>query len=64
MQTINRQEFKYFIKKDDVPSMRSFLGNALIPDIFSEDGSYQISSLYFDTLYDDDFNQKLDAIFV
>jgi len=62
MQTINRQEFKYFIKKDDVPSMRSFLGNALIPDIFSEDGSYQISSLYFDTLYDDDFNQKLDGI--
>jgi hypothetical protein len=62
MSIVNRQELKYFITKADLPLITAFLESALIKDSYSINSSYKISSLYFDTINDDDFVQKLDGI--
>lgn len=62
MNKVNRQEFKYYIKKSDVAHIKNFLSANLFEDSNSINGSYKISSLYFDTFNDDDLNQKLDGI--
>ena len=61
MESVNRQEYKYYVNKEDLFIIKSYLKEVLIKDINSVEG-YTISSLYFDTLNNDDFNQKLDGI--
>ena len=60
---VKRTELKYFISEVDVDRIKVILNSLLISDKnnLDQDG-YVISSVYFDTLHDDDFNQKLDGI--
>lgn len=62
MQVVNRQEYKYFIKRLDAPLIVEFLKANLIRDPNDKGSGYEISSLYFDNFYDVDFNEKLDGI--
>jgi hypothetical protein len=62
METVNRQEQKFYIKKQDIPLIKSFLQSSLLIDPNSKKDGYKISSLYFDTIGSDDLNQKLDGI--
>ena len=62
MNKVLRQELKYFIKNIDSSSIEDFLKSVLIRDENCPDNGYELSSLYFDTIDDQDFNQKLDGI--
>jgi SPX domain protein involved in polyphosphate accumulation len=62
MELVNRQEYKYYIKKEDLFFIKAYLKEVLINDINSVGDKYTISSLYFDTLNNDDYNQKLDGV--
>lgn len=63
MSSIQRLELKYYFHTDDLRDIKNYLNASMItdPNDQSEDG-YKITSLYFDTVDDDDLNQKLDGI--
>ena len=63
MNSIRRLELKYYFHTDDLRDIKNYLNASMItdPNDQSEDG-YKITSLYFDTIDDDDLNQKLDGI--
>lgn len=60
---VKRQEIKYFFKSADKKILNDALKVILLSDPNNgSDNGYKISSLYFDNLNNDDFNQKLDGI--
>jgi|TARA_B110001450_G_scaffold226048_1_gene224594 SPX domain protein involved in polyphosphate accumulation len=60
---VKRQELKYFFKSTDKKIVNDSLQVTLLSDPNNgSDNGYKISSLYFDNLNNDDFNQKLDGI--
>jgi|TARA_B110000977_G_C11033127_1_gene476045 hypothetical protein len=63
MLKISRVENKYFFNQQDLYSIKELLKNIMIVDPNSVDFEpYKISSLYFDTEYDDDLSEKLDGV--
>ena len=62
MNEVMRQEKKYLINLADGQQLCSRLGNVMIQDEHNGAMGYNIRSLYFDTLNDDDFNDKVDGL--
>ncbi len=60
---VKRTELKYFFSSTDMGLIKQTLDVILMPDPYNVDeNGYVISSVYFDTIDDDDLNQKLDGI--
>ncbi len=55
-----RHEFKYLISYEDMLKLRSKLNKTL--NIDREDNGYMIRSLYFDSINDDDYYDKLGGV--
>ncbi|MCD8025783.1 MAG: polyphosphate polymerase domain-containing protein [Clostridiales bacterium] len=63
MNSVLRQEKKYFITALDYMRMSGLLGSILKEDPHNgKTGFYRIRSLYFDTPFDDDYNDKIDGL--
>lgn len=59
MMTVLRREEKYLLTLREALQCAARFEKVLTPDEFSRGGSYQIRSLYFDTVDDRDFHDKL-----
>ena len=59
MMTVLRREEKYLLTLREALQCAARFEKVLTPDSFSQNGSYQIRSLYFDTVDDRDFHDKL-----
>lgn len=62
MNEVLRQEKKYLMNLPDSLSLSQRLGNIMIQDEHNGELGYPVRSLYFDTLADDDFNDKVDGL--
>jgi hypothetical protein len=63
MLKISRVENKYFFNQQDLYSLKKLLNHVMIIDPNSVNSEpYKISSLYFDSEYDDDLTEKLDGV--
>lgn len=59
MLNILRQEEKYPLNLQEAIQFRHLFSQLLMPDPYSQNGSYMVRSLYFDTVDDRDFFDKL-----
>jgi hypothetical protein len=60
---VKRLEHKFYIPSKYVEDLKFCLAKVMLEDKNNKaSGGYKITSLYFDTLDDQDFNQKLDGI--
>lgn len=59
MNVVLRREEKYVIANQEALLYSSHLENTLNKDEFSQNGSYMVRSLYFDTIDDKDFFDKI-----
>ncbi len=61
---LRRQEYKYFISQSEIDILRKSLKKFMKIDENSNknNSSYTVTSLYFDTPYEDNFNEKVDGI--
>ncbi|MBR1634176.1 MAG: polyphosphate polymerase domain-containing protein [Lachnospiraceae bacterium] len=59
MLSVNRQELKFFMTKADSISLQRQLSAVLSPDVFAKKGYYRVRSLYYDSLENIDFYEKL-----
>ncbi len=62
MDIVMREEKKFLINIDEFRNKSYFLNTLMIPDPHNGINGYNIRSLYFDTVYDDDFFEKLNGI--
>ena len=61
MLDVTRKENKYDIGLIETASMKRRLGIYMEPDSHNGEMGYLVRSLYFDTLYDTDFEEKVDG---
>lgn len=54
-----RSEHKYIIDKKEESRLKMLFSSILFSDEYSANGSYMVRSLYFDTIDDKDFHDKL-----
>lgn len=54
-----RKEIKYIISLQKVMSIKNSLDNLLPKDRYNENGIYTVKSLYFDSVNNIDFSEKL-----
>ena len=60
---VKRVEHKFYIPSKYVDDLKFCLSKVMLEDKNNKtSGGYKITSLYFDTLDDQDFNQKLDGV--
>lgn len=59
MLAVMRREEKYLLTLREALQCASRFEKILMPDAYSQNGGYQIRSLYFDTVDDRDFHDKL-----
>ena len=59
---VDRCEKKYILSKEQSLLLKNQLMRVLSPDFHSLNGSYNVRSLYFDSLENIDFHEKLDGI--
>ena len=61
---LNRQEFKYYVAEEKLESLRQSLTQFMEIDQNSigQSNSYTITSIYFDTPFEEDFEEKVDGI--
>lgn len=62
MNEVLRQEKKYLITLPQVYALGSKLSQVLAEDSHNRGDGYPIRSLYFDTLHDQDFQEKMDGV--
>ena len=62
MNIVTREEKKFLISIEEFRRNSHFLGKIMHPDFHNGTNGYMIRSLYFDTVYDDDFFEKLEGI--
>ncbi len=62
MLDVFRREFKYGITEYEAAELRRRLPYVAAPDIHNGERGYLVRSLYFDTVFDTDFEAKLDGI--
>lgn len=62
MNTVAREEKKFLINIQEFRDKSHHLDKVMIQDIHNGTDGYMIRSLYFDTIYDDDFFEKLEGI--
>ncbi len=60
--SVNRVEKKYFISESQRYQLQKYFAKILHQDPNNGDNGYMVRSLYFDTLYDDDFHDKEDGL--
>lgn len=60
--SVNRVEKKYFISESQRYQLQKYFAKILQQDPNNGDNGYMVRSLYFDTLYDDDFHDKEDGL--
>lgn len=61
MLEVNRRELKYRLNAPQAPAIRRRLSAFLLPDSHGGPEGYLVRSLYFDTLTDADFQDKVDG---
>ena len=61
MNVVTREEKKFLINIDEFRSKSHYLDMLMIQDEHNGTDGYIIRSLYFDTVYDDDFFEKLEG---
>lgn len=63
--TVLRQELKYYLNVNNIIHLRRLFDNILHVDSHANDitNDYKVTSLYFDTIYNNDLDEKLDGIF-
>lgn len=61
MLSVLRSELKYWISYRDSLLLQAELNELLMPDTYSQDGFYRVKSLYFDSINQIDFVEKLDG---
>lgn len=62
MNEVLRQENKYFITRLEFMRLCGLLRSVLTEDSHNGDLGYPIRSLYFDTLYEDDYEDKINGL--
>ena len=62
MNEVYRKEKKFLISLDEYIKKRHMLSQVLKPDAHSAADGYMIRTLYFDTVFDEDFDDKLAGI--
>lgn len=62
MLKVSREEKKFLINLEEFRAKSHYLDGLLIPDEHNGADGYMIRSLYFDTVYDDDFFEKLEGV--
>ena len=62
MLDVSRKELKYMIGTEEVYYYKDRLEKIMDADPHNRDGGYTIRSLYFDTLNDKDYYEKLDGV--
>lgn len=62
MNVVNREEKKFLISLEEFRSKSHWLDSLMIQDEHNGTDGYIIRSLYFDTVYDDDFFEKLEGV--
>lgn len=62
MLSVLRSELKYWISYRDSLLLQAELEELLMPDSYSQDGFYRVKSLYFDTVNQKDYADKLDGV--
>lgn len=62
MRVVLREEKKYLINYQNYISSNNYLSKVLHPDVHNGENGYIIRTLYFDTLNDDDFYNKIDGL--
>ena len=62
MNIVNREEKKFLISIEEFRNKSHYLDGLMIQDEHNGIDGYVIRSLYFDTVYDDDFFEKLEGI--
>ncbi len=62
MNIVNREEKKFLISLEEFRTKSHYLDGLMIQDEHNGIDGYIIRSLYFDTVYDDDFFEKLEGI--
>lgn len=61
MDVVMREEKKFLINLEEFRRKSHFLNDLMIQDSHNGTQGYMIRSLYFDTIYDDDFFEKLEG---
>lgn len=56
--SVYRNELKYLLSWEQAVQLEDQISQVLEPDEFSSEGVYRVKSLYFDTVYDADFNSR------
>lgn len=62
MNTVAREEKKFLINLEEFRSKSHFLDGLMLQDPHNGTNGYMIRSLYFDTVHDRDFFEKLDGV--
>ena len=62
MNEVLRQEKKYLLTAADAQSFGAYLGGVMLQDEHNGPQGYSIRSLYFDTLNDGDYGDKMDGV--
>lgn len=62
MLSVLRSELKYWISYRDSLLLQAELNKLLMTDDYSQDGFYRVKSLYFDSINQIDFTEKLDGV--
>lgn len=62
MNEVLRQEKKYLMTAADSRKLGARLGNVMAEDAHNGADGYRIRSLYFDTLDDEDYQEKMDGV--
>ena len=62
MKQVLRQEKKYLISKSDYIKYSAAFNTYLAQDENNGEHGYTVRSLYFDTLFDNDFNEKEEGV--
>lgn len=62
MLSVLRSELKYWINYRDSLLLQGELSELLAPDAYSQDGFYRVKSLYFDSMNQKDYVEKLEGV--
>ena len=63
MLEVNRREFKYLVSPVQTAQIARRLEQVMLPDPHNGAGGYTVRSLYFDTLSDRDYTDKLNGYY-
>lgn len=58
---VSRRELKYLVGLEATCHLKNHLQYIMQPDIHNGNNGYRVRSLYFDTLFDTDFEEKVDG---